>query len=200
MAQVFNQSFGVNSPSEKFEFGNIIHPSPCKRKRHISEFEALPVESSFKKSRRHSSMMVENDIPDPSLSFCSKGQFEMYDKQKEMEVERLRSDFTSALAQKDRDFQQINQANSLLHQEITALKSTMEKMGNENRILKKAVNIQNNKGKELELELMNAKKFCVEREEYIKRLEQINYALKVHLGQGSMIESALNHNQPPDVC
>jgi len=64
---------------------------------------------------------------------------------------------------------------------VSELKSSHEKAVNENKILKKAVTIQQERQKQALSELDAARKFKAEAEDRIRKLEQMNLTLRYHL-------------------
>lgn len=84
----------------------------------------------------------------------------------------------------------------------TELKSSHDKAVNENKILKRAVTIQQERQKQASSELEEARKFKTEAEDRIKKLEQMNLTLRYHLQ--AQQPAALNDfmgfsHRPPDV-
>lgn len=82
------------------------------------------------------------------------------------------------------------------------LRTQNERLVNENKILKKAVNIQQERQHQSALELDAARKYKDEAENRIRRLEQIIVSLRFHLQaqQQSFENDFMNfNNRPPDV-
>ena len=89
-----------------------------------------------------------------------------------------------------------------LEQENENLRSQNQKVENENRILKRAVTIQQDRQHQLNEELEGARRFKEQAEERIRRLEQMNVTLQYQLQAQS--SSAGNDfmgfsPRPPDV-
>ncbi|CAN0083775.1 unnamed protein product, partial [Sphacelaria rigidula] len=94
--------------------------------------------------------------------------------------------------------------NARLRDGVGMYQKELERLTSENRILKRAVGIQNNKGKEvcqLENQLHNLQQTAGQAAEYIKRLEQTNYALSVRVQAmgNSGSNDFLGGQRPPDV-
>lgn len=91
--------------------------------------------------------------------------------------------------------------NARLRDGVGMLQKEMERLTSDNRILKRAVGIQNTKGKELESQLHNMQQATGQAAEYIKRLEQTNYALSVRVQAmgNSGPSDFLGGQRPPDV-
>jgi hypothetical protein len=81
------------------------------------------------------------------------------------------------------------------------LRSLNDKVMNENKILKKAVNIQQERQHHAALELDAARKYKDDAENRIRRLEQIIVSLRFHLqAQHCPENDFMNFNsRPPDV-
>jgi hypothetical protein len=90
-----------------------------------------------------------------------------------------------------------------------AVAADLERTQAENRILKRAVTIQNTRCKEVEGQLGALQAAAVQAAEYVKRLEQTNYALGMrvqqmdagqqHSSQGSGGGGFFGGHRPPDV-
>ncbi|CAN0054953.1 unnamed protein product [Ectocarpus sp. 13 AM-2016] len=91
--------------------------------------------------------------------------------------------------------------NGRLKEGMGMFQKELERLSAENRILKRAVGIQNTKGKELEGQLHGLQQAAGQAAEYVKRLEQTNYALSVRVqAMGSSGASDFMGGQrPPDV-
>eukprot|EP00566_Odontella_aurita_P021997 CAMPEP_0113546530 /NCGR_PEP_ID=MMETSP0015_2-20120614/11852_1 /TAXON_ID=2838 /ORGANISM="Odontella" /LENGTH=235 /DNA_ID=CAMNT_0000446985 /DNA_START=185 /DNA_END=892 /DNA_ORIENTATION=- /assembly_acc=CAM_ASM_000160 len=80
------------------------------------------------------------------------------------------------------------------------LKSSHDKAVNENRILKKAVTIQQERQKQASSEIESARGFRAEAEDRIRKLEQMNLTLRYHLqAQQPAIGNDFMGSRPPDV-
>jgi hypothetical protein len=90
-----------------------------------------------------------------------------------------------------------------------AVAADLERTQAENRILKRAVTIQNTRCKEVEGQLSSLQAAAMQAAEYVKRLEQTNYALGMrvqqmdagqqHSSQGSGGGGFFGGHRPPDV-
>lgn len=91
--------------------------------------------------------------------------------------------------------------NARLKDGLGMYQKEVERLSSENRILKRAVGIQNSKGKEVESQLHDLQQAAGQAAEYIKRLEQTNYALSVRVqAMGNPGPSDFMGGQrPPDV-
>lgn len=124
--------------------------------------------------------------------------------QQAMEIQRLKSEKESAASQQ----QQL----SLLAQQQLPTSTTssssevsnhhVAKVEHENKILKRAVTIQQERQTQLSAELEGTRQFKVDAEERIRRLEQMNLTLQYRLQ--AMTMSPVNDNmwsspRPPDI-
>lgn len=81
------------------------------------------------------------------------------------------------------------------------LKSQNEKVVGENRILKRAVTIQQERQNQALSEIEAARKYRNEAEERIRRLEQMNLTLQFHLQQSCNGNEFMGYSpRPPDIC
>lgn len=101
---------------------------------------------------------------------------------------RCRTDSTTPQEDNQRLIQsQAAQIDSLKHEKstlemtVTSLRSEHEKVQNENKILKRAVTIQQERQNQAMAELQNARQYRDEAEDRIKKLEQIILSLRYHL-------------------
>ena len=99
------------------------------------------------------------------------------------EIERLKSEYSS------------------LQASTSQLSSQHAKVEHENKILKRAVTIQQERGNQMISELENARQYKVEAEERIRRLEQMNLTLQYQLqNSSSMGNDYMRFSpRPPDV-
>ena len=81
-------------------------------------------------------------------------------------------------------------------QSETSYKQEMEKLNAENRLLKRAITIQNQKKEEAVHEASALKNLLQQAVDHIKRTEQANYALRVHLQTNENVSA---DSRPPDV-
>lgn len=118
--------------------------------------------------------------------------------QQAMEIQRLKAEKESAASQQQ-------QLSSLAKQQLSSEVSNnhhVAKVEHENKILKRAVTIQQERQTHLNAELEGARQFKVDAEERIRRLEQMNLTLQYRLQAVTM--SPVNDNmwsspRPPDI-
>ena len=91
-------------------------------------------------------------------------------------------------------------AKANLETSLDSLKSDQEKIVNENRILKRAVTIQQERQTQASSELQAARQFKVDAEQNIRRLEHMILSLRYHLqAQQTHPGNDFMGQQPPDV-
>lgn len=111
-------------------------------------------------------------------------------RQMESELNKLKNEVATHLAAKKAEGEA---ATGVLTREL-------EQMQHENKILKRAVTIQDGRYKEIESQLSSLQQIASQGAEYVKRLEQINYALGVRVQQmGQSNNDFLGGLRPPDV-
>lgn len=82
----------------------------------------------------------------------------------------------------------------------TQLSSQHAKVEHENKILKRAVAIQQERGTQMNAELEGARQFKVQAEDRIRRLEQMNLSLQYQLQANSSTgNDFMGFSRPPDV-
>ena len=85
---------------------------------------------------------------------------------------------------------------------LSSLKSDFERVSKENHVLRRAVQIQQDRQNQTETELKNAHRYKVDSEEKIKKLEHMIMSLRYHLQaqQAPVGNDFLNNShRPPDV-
>ena len=120
----------------------------------------------------------------------------------------------SPSAQKVQELQQVVNQQSIEIQRLKSEKETIQstaqqlstqnaKVEHENKILKRAVTIQQERGNQMNVELENARQYKVNAEECIRRLEQHNrslqYQLQANTVGGSDFMGSNFPPRPPDV-
>ncbi|CAM9990906.1 unnamed protein product [Scytosiphon promiscuus] len=104
-------------------------------------------------------------------------------------------------AEKEGALNMAQEENGRLKEGLGMYQKELERLSAENRILKRAVGIQNTKGKELEGQLHGLQQTAGQAAEYVKRLEQTNYALSVRVQAmgNSGPSDFMGGQRPPDV-
>ncbi|KAH9127864.1 hypothetical protein AeMF1_001904 [Aphanomyces euteiches] len=121
-------------------------------------------------------MTGEDDLPK-----YSQRQFEYLEQVKQAELNRLRTECEQIILRKDKDIQNMHAEYDRLREMTMAQAKELEKVHGENKILRRAVAIQNQQKEEATQENTMLKQLTHQAAEHIKRLEQTNYALRVHL-------------------
>jgi len=90
---------------------------------------------------------------------------------------------------------------SSLESSVETLKSEHERTQKENQLLRRAVNIQQDRQNHAEKEIKAAQEYRADAEERIRKLEQVVLALRYHLQaqQPSQLGNDFMGQRPPDV-
>ncbi|KAK1944764.1 hypothetical protein P3T76_003297 [Phytophthora citrophthora] len=99
---------------------------------------------------------------------------------------------------KDVEFQRLGQEFQHTQERVNQQNSDMVRLQGENKLLKRAVAIQNQQKEEVQQENNALKQLATQAADHIKKLEQANYTLRVHL-QTSTSAGMGHQQQPPDV-
>uniref|UniRef100_A0A7S1U8K5 Uncharacterized protein n=1 Tax=Phaeomonas parva TaxID=124430 RepID=A0A7S1U8K5_9STRA len=92
---------------------------------------------------------------------------------------------------------QVEMLQARMEGERAEMTRTLEETREENRILKRAVQMLNGKQREAERKVIDHERSLTQAAEYVRKLEQSNYALRVHLEQAA--SSSTFSSGPPDV-
>jgi len=134
---------------------------------------------------------------DEATDFLSNGILQNVKQQEEMS--RLRSELQERVAEIDH----LKSEKILLMSNVSQARVELERLGNENRILKKAVTIQQERQNVAMAEIEAACRYRIDAEERIRRLEHMNTTLRFQLQARDSVPS---HGfmgfepRPPDVC
>ncbi|DBA01125.1 TPA: hypothetical protein N0F65_001753 [Lagenidium giganteum] len=121
-----------------------------------------------------------------------------FEQVKQADIARIRTEYEQYIMKKDVEFQNMRQEMQQLVQRLHAQEKDSERLQGENKILKRAVAIQNQRKEECLQENAVLKQLTSQAAEHIKRLEQSNYALRVHLQTSNTVTRG-DCSQPPDV-
>lgn len=100
------------------------------------------------------------------------------------------------------EIENLKQEKSNLESNVGSLKSENERMVNDNKILKRAVTIQQERQNQAASEIEAARRFKYEAEDRIKKLEQVILSLRYHLQtqQSNPANDFMGFSpRPPDV-
>ena len=101
------------------------------------------------------------------------------------------------------EIQRLKSENDSIQVSATQLSTQHAKVEHENKILKRAVTIQQERGNQMNSELENARQYKIDAEERIRRLEQMNltlqYQLQANSGPSGNDFMGGFHQRPPDV-
>ncbi|TMW64308.1 hypothetical protein Poli38472_012930 [Pythium oligandrum] len=122
-----------------------------------------------------------------------------FEQVKQAEIARIRAEYEQYIMKKDVEFQQCRQELGRLQEHAQHQDKELHRLHEENKLLKRAVNIQNQQKGEIQQENTVLKSLATQAAEHIKRLEQTNYALRVHLQTSTSSGRSSDHSHPPDV-
>lgn len=100
---------------------------------------------------------------------------------------------------KDEQIAIISNENQELHQQCESFAENNIKLNEENRILKKAVGIQENRLRELQNQQQNMQEIMNQAADYIANLERINASLRHRIECNDSTRSSFLPDIPPDV-
>ncbi|CAM9775405.1 unnamed protein product [Choristocarpus tenellus] len=138
-------------------------------------------------------------------------QFEAFAREKDVELVAARREardpssrvgaMRDHLGEKEGELQKLRNENTRLGGGLGACQKEVERLQGENRILKRGMTIQNNKCRETEGQLHALQQAALQAAEYMKRLEQTNYALSVRVQAigNSGANDFMGGQRPPDV-
>uniref|UniRef100_K3XAW0 Uncharacterized protein n=1 Tax=Globisporangium ultimum (strain ATCC 200006 / CBS 805.95 / DAOM BR144) TaxID=431595 RepID=K3XAW0_GLOUD len=122
---------------------------------------------------------------------------EYFEQAKQAEIARIRAEYEQFILKKEVEFQQCRHELAQVHASTQSRDKEIERLQSENKLLKRAITIQNQQKEECQQENAVLRNLATQAAEHIKRLEQSNYALSVHLQTSTSTSS--EHFQPPDV-
>ncbi|KAF1318501.1 hypothetical protein FI667_g13900, partial [Globisporangium splendens] len=122
---------------------------------------------------------------------------EYFEQAKQAEIARIRAEYEQFILKKEVEFQQCRHELARVHESTQSKDKEIERLHSENKLLKRAITIQNQQKEECQQENVVLRNLATQAAEHIKRLEQSNYALSVHLQTSTSTSS--EHFQPPDV-
>ncbi|CEG49399.1 uncharacterized protein PHALS_07163 [Plasmopara halstedii] len=170
-----------------------VYPESLKkRSRHVESFDL-----SRKRQRRGVNDGNSQD-EDADVAKYSQRHVEYFEQMKLAEMNRIKTEYDQFLMKKDVEIQRLGQELHYTQERIALQDNDMARLQSENRLLKRAVAIQNQQKEEVQNENQALKQLATQAAEHIKRLEQANYTLRVHL-QTSTSTTIGHHQQPPDV-
>jgi hypothetical protein len=117
------------------------------------------------------------------------------------EVDGVKQDLQRVIDQQHAEMERLKSEKAAVDASYELLKRDHEKISNENRILKRAVTIQQERQNLAASEIEAARRYGQEADQKSNRLEQMNLTLQYHLqAQQTPSNDFMNFNQrPPDV-
>ncbi|KAG7401513.1 hypothetical protein PHYBOEH_000571 [Phytophthora boehmeriae] len=172
----------------------VIPDGLKKRSRLADSFDI----SRKKRCRVGESSGADDVSDDADVAKYSQRHVEYFEQVKQAEIGRIRAEYEQLLLRKDVDFQRLRQELQHSHERGNHQDRELERLHGENKLLKRAIAIQNQQKDECQQENNALKQLATQAADHIKKLEQANYTLRVHL-QTSTSSGMGHHLQPPDV-
>ncbi|CAI5744485.1 unnamed protein product [Peronospora destructor] len=138
-----------------------------------------------------------DSIDDADVAKYSQRHVEYFEHLKQAEIARLKTEADQLMMKKEVDFQRLGQEFQSIQNQVNHQTNEMARLQGENRLLKHAVAIQNQQKEEVVQENKALKHLATQAAEHMKRLEQANYTLRVHLQAST--NATVGYHQPPDV-
>ena len=113
-----------------------------------------------------------------------------------------RADLHEELQKRSAVIDSLKKEKKTVEESLVSLKSDYERVSKENHVLRRAVQIQQDRQNQTESELKNAHKYKIDSEERIKKLEHMIMSLRYHLQaqQAPVANDFINNShRPPDV-
>lgn len=189
---------------EDCESVNYLHTTLYKKNKRDEEIENLGPQSGhfngFKSQKvMNSSCSSESQFhgqeSSHSRSHASSSQVEQFQRYHESVVMSLKMECQMAIEKKNQEMQQLNLANIALIASIDNHKKEEVRLGEESKILKKAVAIQDNRNRELQTQNQQLQNVLQLAAEHIAKLEESNRQLIAQRNTPNFM-----HFPPPDIC
>ncbi|KAL3671259.1 hypothetical protein V7S43_003191 [Phytophthora oleae] len=172
-----------------------VYPDGLKKRSRLADSFDL----SRKRQRRGLAETAGQDEAEAEADVAKYSQrhVEYFEQVKQAEIARIRAEYEQFIMKKDMEFQRLGQELQHTQERVAHQASDMARLQGENKLLKRAVAIQNQQKEEVQQENNALKQLATQAAEHIKKLEQANYTLRVHLQTST--SASIGHHQPPDV-
>ncbi|TDH68121.1 hypothetical protein CCR75_005424 [Bremia lactucae] len=165
-----------------------------KRSRHADSFDLLR-----KRQRRGVGESPQDEIAvDADTAKYSQRHVEYFEQAKQSEIARIKAEYEQFIMKRDAEFQRLGQELEHSQERVAYQANDIVRLQSENKVLKRAVAIQNQQKEEVLSENNALKELATQAAEHMRRLEQANFTLRVHL-QTSTNAGFGHQYQPPDV-
>lgn len=104
-----------------------------------------------------------------------------FEQVKQAEIARIRAEYEQYIMKKETETQQLRHELMRLQEVASTQDRDGQRLVNENKLLKRAITIQSQQKEECQQENVMLKSLAAQAADHIKKLEQTNYALRVHL-------------------
>ncbi|ETK92862.1 hypothetical protein F441_03969 [Phytophthora nicotianae CJ01A1] len=175
---------------------STVYPEGLKKRSRLADSFDL----SRKRQRRGVGETSGQDeaTDDADVAKYSQRHVEYFEQVKQAEIARIRAEYEQFIMKKEADFQRLGQELQQTQERVAVQANDVARLQSENKLLKRAVAIQNQQKEEVQNENSALKQLATQAAEHMKRLEQANYTLRVHL-QTSTSSGIGHQQQPPDV-
>nr|CCA26138.1 conserved hypothetical protein [Albugo laibachii Nc14] len=154
-------------------------------------------EASCKKRCRTIDFRSEPDDDAKSCLKYTQRQVDYFEQVKQEEISRLRTECEQFMLRKEADMQKLKPEVSKWREHALQIEKRSERYQQENKLLKRAITIQAQQKDECQRENQVLKQLTAQAAEHIKRLEQSNYALRIHLEKSTSVQ--ISHPRFPDI-
>jgi hypothetical protein len=191
----------------------------------FTESSSSPWLDSHKRSRISQPMNDENSSPsrldgtrsheadvfkryDPSMFAASSASYAshpMHHGEQGTAINLMREDYERKLQHKDEQLVNLTKISKQVYESHARLEQENKSLAEENKILKKAFGIQDNRMRELTSQNQQYQHLIEQMSDYLANMERMNYQLREELRQRDLQASGGNHtflqppNPPPDV-
>lgn len=173
----------------------VVYPDGLKKRSRLGDSFDM---SRKKRQRRVGETSGQEDAADDAdVAKYSQRHVEYFEQVKQAEIARIRAEYEQFIMKKEADFQRLGQELQHTQERAVHQANDVARLQGENKLLKRAVAIQNQQKEEVQQENNALKQLATQAAEHMKRLEQANYTLRVHLQTST--SAAIGHHQPPDV-
>ncbi|KAI9914537.1 hypothetical protein PsorP6_007847 [Peronosclerospora sorghi] len=173
-----------------------VYPSGLKKRSRLGDSFDL---SRKKRPKRWvgESSGSDDALDDVDVAKYSQRHVDYFEQRKAAELARVRSEYDQLLVKKDAQVQQLHHEVHETHARVTHQERELVRLQGENKLLKRAVAIQKQQKDDVERENHALKHLAAQAADHMKRLEQANYTLRVHLQAST--SAAIGQYSPPDV-
>lgn len=154
---------------------------PKKRSRVLSSGEAYELPRMKRCRGDFAPSTGANDAMGDDDAKYTQRHVDYFEQVKQAEIARIRAEYEQFIMKKEVEFQQFRQEAARMQEHLQSQDRDLQRLQSENKLLKRAITIQNQQKEECLQENAMLKTLATQAADHIKKLEQSNYALRVHL-------------------